>query len=162
MDNRLMMAEQIDRAYLKISAGIEGKIDELNKCLEKYRKSVQTGKSILTCLTSSLEKLHLNILNEGSQASVLNIENSSVTRGALYLRLTPDKEFKFVKWRGYNSRGAARNEASANSKAAKITTSLLKAIPSEYGASIYVNPYSVSKDNKGVTGDVMVEIYYNI
>lgn len=94
---------------------------------------------------------------------IVNQPNKEVAshKGLIMLRLVSDGKFKFIKFAGYTSRGAGKNEGRLDSKAEKMVNTVGNALGHRYkNFDCYVNSYSLEVKNDSEQGVVLMSIIY--
>lgn len=139
---------------------LEAKRQNLYRMEEEYDRTVEVVKNLLPTLESLLAKTHLTI----SDFSIRRpSEEQAETKKSINLSLDSDGQFKFIQFRGYDSRGAGKNHDRLNNKAEKLATAVSEALTAAghpvYGG--YVNPFSL-EEKDGKTGHVLMTIFFNI
>ena len=146
------------RLRSQYNAKIDNEIANLERMREEYTANMNVAEAMLNDLKLVLEKLHL-VIEEFS----VNQPNKEVAShlGRISLRLVSDGKFKFIKFAGYTSRGAGKNEGRLNSKAEKMADTVIKALGSSYkNFDCYVNSYSLEVKNESEQGVVLMSIIY--
>lgn len=140
------------------NAKINNEIANLERIREEYTANMDVAESMLNDLKPVLEKLHLVI-----EEFIVNQPNKEVAshKGLIMLRLVSDGKFKFIKFAGYTSRGAGKNEGRLDSKAEKMADTVIKALSGSYkNFDCYVNSYSLEVKNDSEQGVVLMSIIY--
>lgn len=139
---------------------LEAKHQNLYRMEEEYDRTIEVVKNFLPALESLLAKKHLII----SDFSIRRpSEEQAETKKSMNLSLDSDGQFKFIQWRGYDSRGAGKNHDRLNNKAEKLATAVSEALAAA-GHPVYsgdVNPFSL-EEKDGKTGRVLMTIFFNI
>lgn len=140
------------------NAKINNEIANLERMREEYTANMDVAESMLNDLQPVLEKLHLTI--EEFSVNQPNKEVAS-NKGGIRLRLLSDGKFKFIKFAGYTSRGAGRNEGRLDSKAEKMVNTVGNALGHRYkNFDCYVNSYSLEVKNESEQGTVIMNLSY--
>lgn len=140
------------------NAKIDNEIANLERMREEYTANTNVAESIFNDLKPVLEKLHLTI-----EYFIVNQPNKEVAshKGQIMLRLVSDGKFKFIKFAGYTSRGAGKNEGRLDSKAKKMADTVIKALGSSYkNFDCYINSYSLEVENESEQGTVLMNLSY--
>lgn len=140
------------------NAKINNEIANLERMREEYTVNMNVAEAMLNKLEPVLEKLHLTI-----ESFDVNQPNKEVAshKGGIRLRLVSDGKFKFIKFAGYTSRGAGKNEGRLDSKAEKMADTVIKALGSSYkNFDCYVNSYSLEVKNESEQGTVIMDLSY--
>lgn len=141
------------------NAKINNEIANLERMREEYTANMDVAESMLNDLKPVLEKLHLVI-----EEFIVNQPNKEVAshKGLIMLRLVSDGKFKFIKFAGYTSRGAGKNESRLDSKAEKICEAVQAALQNPVNElRCSVNPFSLETRDDKETGRVLMTISYN-
>lgn len=140
------------------NAKINNEIANLERMCEEYTANMNVAESMLNDLQPVLEKLHLTI--EEFSVNQPNKEVAS-NKGGIRLRLLSDGKFKFIKFAGYTSRGAGKNEGRLDSKAEKMVITVDNALSHSYeNFNCYVNMYSLEVKDESEQGVVLMSISY--
>lgn len=140
------------------NAKINNEIANLERMHEEYTANMDVAESMLNDLQPVLEKLHLTV-----EEVNVNQPNKEVVshKGLIMLRLVSDGKFKFIKFAGYTSRGAGKNEGRLNSKAEKMVNTVGNALGHRYkNFDCYVNSYSLEVKNESEQGTVIMNLSY--
>lgn len=140
------------------NAKIDNEIANLERMREEYTANMNVVESIVNDLEPILSKLHLTV-----EEVNVNQPNKEVAshKGLIMLRLVSDGKFKFIKFAGYTSRGAGKNEGRLNSKAEKMADTVIKALGSSYkNFDCYVNQYSLEVKDESERGVVLMSLSY--
>lgn len=139
---------------------LEAKRQNLYRMEEEYDRTVEVVKNFLPTLESLLAKKHLTI----SDFSIRRpSEEKAEDKKSINLSLDSDGQFKFIQFRGYDSRGAGKNHDRLNNKAEKLAAAISDALAAD-GYPVYagdVNPFSF-EETDGKTGHVLMTIFFNI
>lgn len=151
-------SQDFNSNFEQYSAYIEKEIANLNRMREEIQANGAVAQQIINDLEPVLAKLHLKIeeftMNQPSKEVASN-------KGGIRLRLVSDGKFKFIKFAGYTSRGAGKNEGRLDSKAEKMADTVIKALGSSYkNFDCYVNSYSLEVKNKSEQGTVIMNLSY--
>lgn len=152
-------AQDFHENYNQFDANIEKEIMNLNRMREEMAMSGAVAQQLIIDLEPVLAKLHLTIgeftMNRPDREKASN-------RGTLNLTLLSDGKFKFIKFRGYTSRGAGKNESRLDSKAEKICETVQAALQNPVNElRCSVNPFSLEVRDGKETGRVLMDISYN-
>lgn len=140
------------------NAKINNEIANLERMREEYTANMDVAEAMLNDLKPVLGKLHLAI--EEFSVNQPNKEVAS-NEGGIRLRLVSDGKFKFIKFAGYTSRGAGKNEGRLDSKAEKMVNTVGNALGHRYkNFDCYVNSYSLEVKNESEQGTVMMSLSY--
>ena len=140
------------------NAKINNEIANLERMREEYTANMDVAESMLNDLQPVLEKLHLTI-----EYFIVNQPDKEVAshKGQIMLRLVSDGKFKFIKFAGYTSRGAGKNEGRLDSKAKKMVNTVGNALGHRYkNFDCYVNSYSLEVKNESEQGTVIMSLSY--
>lgn len=140
------------------NAKINNEIANLERMREEYTANMDVAESMLNDLQPVLEKLHLTI-----EEFSVNQPNKGVAsnEGGIRLRLLSDGKFKFIKFAGYTSRGAGKNDGRLNSKAEKMVNTVGNALGHRYkNFDCYVSSYSLEVKNESEQGAVIMNLSY--
>lgn len=140
------------------NAKINNEIANLERMREEYTANMNVAESIFNDLEPVLSKLHLTV-----EEVNVNQPNKEVASrlGCLSLRLVSDGKFKFIKFAGYTSRGAGKNESRLTSKAEKMVIMVDNALSHSYeNFNCYVNQYSLEVKDESEQGVVLMSISY--
>lgn len=140
------------------NAKINNEIANLERMCEEYTANMNVAESIVNDLEPILSKLHLTV-----EEVNVNQPNKVVAShsGRISLRLVSDGKFKFIKFAGYTSRGAGKNESRLNSKAEKMVITVDNALSHSYeNFNCYVNMYSLEVKDESEQGVVLMSISY--
>lgn len=140
------------------NAKINNEIANLERMREEYTANMDVAESMLNDLQPVLEKLHLTI-----EYFIVNQPDKEVAshKGQIMLRLVSDGKFKFIKFAGYTSRGAGKNEGRLDSKAKKMVNTVGNALGHRYkNFDCYVNSYSLEVKNESEQGTVIMNLSY--
>lgn len=151
-------SQDFNNNFEQYNAYIEKEIANLNRMREEIQANGAVAQQIINDLEPVLEKLHLKI-----EEFTMNQPNKEVAsnKGGIWLRLLSDGKFKFIKFAGYTSRGAGKNEGRLDSKAEKMADTVIKALGSSYkNFDCYVNSYSLEVKNKSEQGTVIMNLSY--
>lgn len=152
-------SQDFNENFKQYSSEIEKEMSNLNRMLQEFASNGVVAQQIINDLEPVLAKLHLTIdsftMNRPDKEKVSN-------RGRLSLTLLSDGKFKFIKFRGYTSRGVDKNESRLDEMAEKISETVMAALQdpvNELRCSI--NQYSLETSNNRETGRVLMSIFYN-
>lgn len=151
-------SQDFNNNFEQYNAYIEKEIANLNRMREEIQANGAVAQQIINDLEPVLEKLHLKI-----EEFTMNQPNKEVAshKGLIMLRLVSDGKFKFIKFAGYTSRGAGKNEGRLDSKAEKMADTVIKALGSSYkNFDCYVNFYSLEVKNESEQGTVLMNLSY--
>ena len=149
-------SQDFNSNFEQYNAYIEKEIANLNRMREEIQANGAVAQQIINDLEPVLEKLHLKI-----EEFTMNQPNKEVpsNKGGIRLRLVSDGKFKFIKFAGYTSRGAGKNEGRLDSKAEKMADTVIKALGSSYkNFDCYVNSYSLEVKNESEQGTVIMNL----
>lgn len=152
-------AQDFNSNFEQYNAHIEKEIANLNRMREELQANGAVAQQIINDLEPVLTKLHLTIgeftMNRPDREKASN-------RGTLNLTLLSDGKFKFIKFRGYTSRGSGKNEDRLFEKADKICEKVMEALQNpENELRCSVNQYSLETRDDKETGRVLMTITYN-
>lgn len=152
-------SQDFNENFENYSAKIEKEIANLNRMKEEMQLRGAAAQEIINEIEPVLSKLHLKI-GEFFMASPSRNEPSN--RGILRFDLLPESDFKFIKFTGYTSKGAAKNYNTLSSKATKIATKIESSLKSlNRDIHCEINPYSLEEDRKCKNQCVLMELFYN-
>lgn len=154
----MKMLQDFNEEFENYSNQIEKEIANLNRMKEEMRLRCSAAQKIIIEIESVLKKLHLKI----DEFFISNpSKNESFNRGALRFDLIPDDDFKFIRFTGYMSNGAAKNYNALSSKASKIKSKIENSLKSlNLDICCDVNPYSLEEDDELKKQRVLMEIFY--
>lgn len=152
-------AQDFNSNFEQYNAQIEKEIANLNRMRDELQANGAVAQQIINDLEPVLSKLHLTIgeftMNRPDREKASN-------RGTLNLTLLSDGKFKFIKFRGYTSRGSGKNEDRLFEKADKICEKVMEALQNpENELRCSVNQYSLETRDDKETGRVLMTITYN-
>lgn len=151
-------SQDFNNNFEQYNAYIEKEIANLNRMREEIQVNGAVAQQIINDLEPVLEKLHLKI-----EEFTMNQPNKEVAsnKGGIWLRLLSDGKFKFIKFAGYTSRGAGKNEGRLDSKAEKMVNTVGNALGHRYkNFDCYVNSYSLEVKNESEQGTVIMNLSY--
>lgn len=152
-------AQDFHENYNQFDANIEKEIMNLNRMREEMAMSSAVAQQLIIDLEPVLAKLHLTI-GEFSMRRPNREEASN--RGTLSLTLPTDGKFRFIKFRGYTSRGSGKNKDRLREKAEKICEKVMEALQNpENELRCSVSPSSLESRDDKETGRVLMTISYN-
>lgn len=152
-------AQDFNNNFEQYNAQIEKEIANLNRMREEFQANGAVAQQIINDLEPVLAKLHLTI---GEFTMNRPDKEKASNRGILNLTLPSDGKFKFIKFRGYTSRGAGKNESRLDSKAEKICEAVQAALQNPVNElRCSVNPFSLEVRDGKETGRVLMDISYN-
>lgn len=152
-------SQDFNENFNQYSSEIEKEMSNLNRMLQEFASNGVVAQQIINDLEPVLAKLHLTIdsftMNRPDKEKASN-------RGTLNLTLLSDGKFKFIKFRGYTSRGSGKNEDRLFEKADKICEKVMEALQNpENELRCSVNQYSLETRDDKETGRVLMTISYN-
>lgn len=152
-------AQDFNSNFEQYNAQIEKEIANLNRMREELQANGAVAQQIINDLEPVLAKLHLTIdeftMNRPDKEKASN-------RGTLNLTLLSDGKFRFIKFRGYTSRGSGKNEDRLCEKAEKISETVMAALQNpENELRCSVNQFSLETRDDKETGRVLMTISYN-
>lgn len=152
-------AQDFHENYNQFDAQIEKEIMNLNRMREELQANGAVAQQIINDLEPVLAKLHLTI---GEFTMSRPDKEKASNRGTLNLTLLSDGKFKFIKFRGYTSRGSGKNEDRLSEKAEKISETVMAALQTpENELRCSVNQFSLETRDDKETGRVLMTISYN-
>lgn len=152
-------AQDFHENYNQFDANIEKEIMNLNRMREEMAMSGAVAQQLIIDLEPVLAKLHLTI---GEFSMSRPDREKASNRGTLSLTLPSDGKFKFIKFTGYTSRGAGKNENRLCEKAEKISEAVMAALLTPVNElRCSVNQYSLESRDDKETGRVLMSISYN-
>lgn len=152
-------AQDFNSNFEQYNAQIEKEIANLNRMREELQANGAVAQQIINDLEPVLEKLHLTI---GEFTMSRPDKEKASNRGTLNLTLPSDGKFRFIKFRGYTSRGSGKNEDRLCEKAEKISETVMAALQTpENELRCSVNPFSLEVRDGKETGRVLMDISYN-
>lgn len=152
-------AQDFNSNFEQYNAQIEKEIANLNRMREELQANGAVAQQIINDLEPVLAKLHLTI-DEFTMSRPDREKASNL--GRLNLTLLSDGKFKFIKFRGYTSRGSGKNEDRLFEKADKICEKVMEALQNpENELRCSVNQYSLETRDDKETGRVLMTITYN-
>lgn len=152
-------AQDFNSNFEQYNAQIEKEIMNLNRMREEMAMSGAVAQQLIIDLEPVLAKLHLTI---GEFTMSRPDREKASTRGTLHLTLLSDGKFKFIKFRGYTSRGSGKNEDRLFDKAEKISEKVMEALQNpENELRCSVNQLSLETRDDKETGRVLMTINYN-
>lgn len=152
-------SQDFNENFNQYSSEIEKEMSNLNRMLQEFASNGVVAQQIINDLEPVLAKLHLTIdsftMNRPDREKASN-------RGTLNLTLLSDGKFKFIKFRGYTSRGSGKNEDRLFEKADKICEKVMESLQNpENELRCSVNQYSLETRDDKETGRVLMTITYN-
>lgn len=152
-------SQDFNENFEQYNAQIEKEIANLNRMREEMQANGAVAQQIINDLEPVLAKLHLTIdsftMNRPDKEKASN-------RGTLNLTLPSDGKFRFIKFRGYTSRGSGKNEDRLCEKAEKISETVMAALQNpENELRCSVNQFSLETRDDKETGRVLMTISYN-
>lgn len=152
-------AQDFQENFEQFEANIQRELLNLNRMRAEMEASGEIAQQIIIDLEPVLAKLHLTIgeftMNRPDREKASN-------RGTLNLTLLSDGKFKFIKFRGYTSRGSGKNEDRLFEKADKICEKVMEALQNPKNElRCSVNQYSLETRDDKETGRVLMTITYN-
>lgn len=152
-------SQDFNENFNQYSSEIEKEMSNLNRMLQEFASNGVVAQQIINDLEPVLAKLHLTI--DSFTMSRPDKEKAS-NRGTLNLTLPSDGKFKFIKFRGYTSRGSGKNEDRLCEKAEKISEAVQGALRDSINElRCSVNPFSLEVRDGKETGRVLMTISYN-
>lgn len=152
-------AQDFNSNFEQYNAHIEKEIANLNRMREELQDNGAVAQQIINDLEPVLAKLHLTI---GEFSMSHPDKEKASNRGTLNLTLPSDGKFRFIKFCGYTSRGAGKNQGRLFEKAEKISEKVMEALQNpENELRCSVNPYSIESRDDKETGRVLMTISYN-
>lgn len=152
-------AQDFNSNFEQYNAQIEKEIANLNRMREELQANGAVAQQIINDLEPVLAKLHLTI---GEFTMSRPDKEKASNRGTLNLTLPSDGKFRFIKFRGYTSRGSGKNESRLDSKAEKICEAVQAALQNPVNElRCSVNPFSLEVRDEKETGRVLMDISYN-
>lgn len=152
-------SQDFNSNFEQYNAQIEKEIANLNRMREELQANGAVAQQIINDLEPVLAKLHLTI---GEFTMSRPDKEKASNRGTLNLTLPSDGKFRFIKFRGYTSRGAGKNESRLDSKAEKICEAVQAALQNPVNElRCSVNPFSLEVRGEKETGRVLMDISYN-
>ena len=152
-------AQDFNSNFEQYNAQIEKEIANLNRMREEFQTNGAVAQQIINDLEPVLAKLHLTI---GEFTMSRPAKEKASNRGTLNLTLPSDGKFKFIKFRGYTSRGAGKNESRLDEKAEKISETVMAALQNpENELRCSVNQFSLETRDDKKTDRVLMTISYN-
>lgn len=145
--------------FEQYNAQIEKEELNLNRMRKEFHWNGAVAQQLIIDLEPVLAKLHLTIdeftMNRPDKEKASN-------RGTLNLTLSSDGKFRFIKFRGYTSRGSGKNEDRLFEKADNICEKVMDALQTpENELRCSVNQYSLETRDDKETGRVLMMISYN-
>lgn len=152
-------SQDFNENFNQYSSEIEKEMSNLNRMLQEFASNGVVAQQIINDLEPVLAKLHLTIdsftMNRPDKEKASN-------RGTLNLTLPSDGKFRFIKFRGYTSRGSGKNEDRLCEKAEKISETVMAALQNpENELRCSVNQFSLETRDDKETGRVLMTISYN-
>lgn len=152
-------SQDFNENFNQYSSEIEKEMSNLNRMLQEFASNGVVAQQIINDLEPVLAKLHLTIdsftMNRPDKEKASN-------RGTLNLTLPSDGKFRFIKFRGYTSRGSGKNEDRLREKAEKISETVMEALQNpENELRCSVNQFSLETRDDKETGRVLMTISYN-
>lgn len=152
-------AQDFNSNFEQYNAQIEKEELNLNRMRKEFHWNGAVAQQLIIDLEPVLAKLHLTIdeftMNRPDKEKASN-------RGTLNLTLLSDGKFRFIKFRGYTSRGSGKNEDRLCEKAEKISETVMAALQNpENELRCSVNQFSLETRDDKETGRVLMTISYN-
>lgn len=152
-------SQDFNENFNQYSSEIEKEMSNLNRMREELQANGAVAQQIINDLEPVLAKLHLTIdsftMNRPDKEKASN-------RGTLNLTLPSDGKFRFIKFRGYTSRGSGKNKDRLCEKAEKISETVMAALQNpENELRCSVNQFSLETRDDKETGRVLMTISYN-
>lgn len=152
-------AQDFNSNFEQYNAQIEKEIANLNRMREELQANGAVAQQIINDLEPVLAKLHLTI---GEFTMSRPDKEKASNRGTLNLTLPSDGKFRFIKFRGYTSRGSGKNKDRLYEKAEKISETVMAALQTpENELRCSVNQFSLKTRDDKDTGRVLMTISYN-
>lgn len=152
-------SQDFNENFNQYSSEIEKEMSNLNRMLQEFASNGVVAQQIINDLEPVLAKLHLTI---GEFTMSRPDKEKASNRGTLNLTLPSDGKFRFIKFRGYTSRGSGKNEDRLCEKAEKISETVMAALQNpENELRCSVNQYSLETRDDKETGRVLMTISYN-
>lgn len=150
---------EITDVEVTFNKNIDDQIKVLERMKEEMAKRAEKAKMLIPKLSEIFKTLHLEIDGFGFGRPSSNFKN---LRGDVSFSLKSDGNFKFIKFSGYDSRGAAKNRASLERKARNLEEKIEKMLENEnLNISCQVNEYSLeSRENNSKI--VLIDIFYDL
>lgn len=152
-------AQDFNSNFEQYNAQIEKEIANLNRMREELQANGVVAQQIINDIEPVLAKLHLTI---GEFTMSRPDKEEASNRGTLNLTLPSDGKFRFIKFRGYTSRGSGKNKDRLSEKAEKISETVMAALQTpENELRCSVNQFSLETRDDKETGRVLMTISYN-
>lgn len=152
-------SQDFNENFNQYSSEIEKEMSNLNRMLQEFASNGAVAQQIINDLEPVLAKLHLTI---GEFTMSRPDKEKASNRGTLNLTLPSDGKFRFIKFRGYTSRGSGKNEDRLCEKAEKISETVMAALQNpENELRCSVNQFSLETRDDKETGRVLMTISYN-
>lgn len=152
-------SQDFNENFNQYSSEIEKEMSNLNRMLQEFASNGVVAQQIINDLEPVLAKLHLTI---GEFTMSRPDKEKASNRGTLNLTLPSDGKFRFIKFTGYTSRGAGKNENRLSEKAEKISETVMAALQTpENELRCSVNQFSLETRDDKETGRVLMTISYN-
>lgn len=152
-------SQDFNENFKQYSSEIEKEMSNLNRMRDELQANGAVAQQIINDLEPVLAKLHLTI---GEFTMSRPDKEKASNRGTLNLTLPSDGKFRFIKFTGYTSRGAGKNESRLDSKAEKICEAVQAALQTPVNElRCSVNQYSLESRDDKETGRVLMSISYN-
>lgn len=152
-------AQDFNSNFEQYNAQIEKEIANLNRMREELQANGVVAQQIINDIEPVLAKLHLTI---GEFTMSRPDKEEASNRGTLNLTLPSDGKFRFIKFRGYTSRGSGKNKDRLSEKAEKISEAVMAALQTpENELRCSVNQFSLETRDDKETGRVLMTISYN-
>lgn len=152
-------SQDFNENFKQYSSEIEKEMMNLNRMLQEFASNGAVAQQIINDLEPVLAKLHLTI---GEFTMSRPDKEKASNRGTLNLTLPSDGKFRFIKFRGYTSRGSGKNEDRLCEKAEKISETVMAALQNpENELRCSVNQFSLETRDDKETGRVLMTISYN-
>lgn len=152
-------SQDFNENFKQYSSEIEKEMSNLNRMLQEFASNGVVAQQIINDLEPVLAKLHLTI---GEFTMSRPDKEKASNRGTLNLTLPSDGKFRFIKFRGYTSRGSGKNKDRLSEKAEKISETVMAALQTpENELRCSVNQYSLETRDDKETGRVLMTIVYN-
>lgn len=152
-------SQDFNENFNQYSSEIEKEMSNLNRMREEFQANGAVAQQIINDLEPVLAKLHLTI---GEFTMSRPDKEKASNRGTLNLTLPSDGKFRFIKFTGYTSRGAGKNENRLCEKAEKISEAVMAALQAPVNElRCSANQYSLESRDDKETGRVLMSISYN-
>lgn len=152
-------AQDFNENFNQYSSEIEKEMSNLNRMREELQANGAVAQQIINDLEPVLAKLHLTI---GEFTMSRPDKEKASNRGTLNLTLPSDGKFRFIKFRGYTSRGSGKKTDRLCEKAEKISETVMAALQTpENELRCSVNQFSLETRDDKKTDRVLMTISYN-